>query len=203
MKKRKYEIKNLDDVKKHKLFRGMRCYMSSLITSKNRIKPDADVKLRCYNVVNRLLPNEKNVALLSFKKSEHNAIIINSSNNRFNYVSAYNNEVAFIEFLDKNEMIELLVDEVFSWGDQLKDENIVYIKGLDTNKMREYIHSSRPNFQYKLFNNNCARYAADVLLAGCAITPDRFIHNRIWQMPANTLELAKEIDRSLRSGRMR
>lgn len=202
MNRKSYTVKNTDGVKKHKIFRGIRSYISSL-RSADINKPRVITNQRASRIVEKLSLSGKNVALLSFHKSIHNAVVILTPGKGYSYVSAYASGVCFLDNVDKNSIIDEIADDEQNLMAELKVADAVYIGGLNTIKMIHYIWDRGFINKFNYLSNNCARFAADVLLAGCNIKPAKFQHNRpTWQMPANTIELAKEIDLFLRNKRL-
>lgn len=195
MKKRSYTLKHNHSEKKHKFLRGIRCYASSLIFSKHTTKPDEYIELPVNQMLMRLSPYGSNVCLLSFHKARHSALIICTAFNSYAYLSVYSSRVTFEECLSEEEASDIITFEAQHWGDVPNNENMVYIGKLDTREMINTIYSMMGTYHYSLLSSNCSRFAADVLLAGCKGKTGRFQHDRPWQMPANTLELAREIAR--------
>lgn len=188
--------KSYDGLKKHKLMRGLRCFASSIIHSKHVIKPGNQSSLRVENILSKLSVFDHNVCLLSFRKSGHSALIMLNRDNSYSYFSAYSGgEPCYYNGVNKSNCSEVIISEITLWGDELHQDNVVYIKGLDIDNMMDTIYDKRKNYKFNVLSNNCSRFAADVLLAGCYESPEKFRHNRRWQMPANTLELAREIAR--------
>lgn len=198
MSRKSYTLKSSDDIKKHTFLRGIRSYLSS--ASATKTKPVLFTSQRASRIVEKLSPFGKNVALLSFRKSMHSAVVfLNTYNNTYSYVSAYATSVWFLDSVDKNEVINEITDDEWNLRAELTDFDVVYIGGLNVWKMLSYIRERKLINQFDILSNNCSRFAANVLLAGCDIKLPKFQHNRpIWQMPANTKELAKEIDLFLR-----
>lgn len=198
MNRKSYTVKNTDGVKRHKIFRGIRSYISSL-RSADINKPRVITNQRASRIVEKLSRSGKNVALLSFHKSIHNAVVILTPDKKYSYVSAYANSICFLDRVDKNSVIDEIADDEQNLMAELRGADVVYIGGLNTIKMVYDIRGRELINKFNYLSNNCARFAADVLLAGCNIKPAKFKHNRpTWQMPANTIELAKEIDLFLR-----
>ncbi|MFQ6251744.1 hypothetical protein ACLMPM_25635 [Yersinia enterocolitica] len=187
--------KSYDGLKKHKFMRGLRCFASSIIHSKHTIKPGEQSYLRVENILSKLSVFKHNVCLLSFSKARHSALIMFNSDNSYSYFSAYGNGPCFYEGVEKFVVSEVIISEITQWGDELHQDNVVYIKGLDIRNMMDTIYDKRENYKFNVLSNNCSRFAADVLLAGCYESTEKFRHYRRWQMPANTLELAREIAR--------
>ncbi|EQA1624845.1 hypothetical protein V5K00_RS22325 [Enterobacter asburiae] len=194
MSKKCYSLKKGSSLKSHKVFRGLRCYVSSFIFSKHTTKPSLGIEARVGNILSNLSPFGKSACIFSFHKSMHSSILLVNSTNLFTYASAYGSEVVFCEFFSKQDIIKVIRDEMELWGDELNENNLVYISGLDRLKMMGKLRNLSETFEYRLMSNNCSRFVADVLISGCT-RGAKFKHDRPWQMPANTLELAKEIDR--------
>ena len=194
MSKKSYSLKKGSNVKSHKVFRGLRCYVSSFIFSKHTTKPTLNIEARISEILNNMSSLGKSVCVFSFNKSMHSSILIANSTSLFTYASAYgNNEVVFRESASRDEIIYIIRDEMEEWGDELSENNVAYISGLDRLKMMDKLRYLSERFEFSLMSNNCSRFVADVLISGCT-QGKSFKHNRPWQMPANTLELAKEIN---------
>ncbi|MFA3780171.1 hypothetical protein [Yersinia sp. 1652 StPb PI] len=190
--------KSYDGLKKHKFMRGLRCYASAIIHSKHTIKPGEREQsyLRVENILSKLSVFNNNVCLLSFRKAGHSALIMLHRDNSYSYFSAYGGgQPLFHEHVKTFDLVEVIISEIMHWGDELHQDSVVYIKGLDIRNMMDTIEDKIENYKFNVLSNNCSRFAADVLLAGCDERPEKFLHNRRWQMPANTLELAREIAR--------
>jgi len=193
MKQTSYTV-NPNSHKKHKVLRGLRCYASSFFSHRHSSKLSINSQVRIETIINTLSPLGQNVALLSFFKSRHNAIVYCDKYHHFGFVSAYSDRVSYCFNLHRNTIIDRLMVEVVKWQDDLHDSSVAYISNMNANKMKCHIEMNAPINKFNILTNNCSRFAANVLLAGCNARQGRFTHNRPWQMPANTLELAKEIN---------
>lgn len=193
MKRNSYTL-TPENQKKHKVLRGLRCYASSFFSHRHSNKPGANSRSRIETIINTLSPLGKNVALLSYHKSRHNSIVYCDKYNHFGFVSATGDRVYYCFNLHRNTVIDTLLDETEKWQDELHDSSIIYIANMNAMKMKCYIERNAPVNRFNILTNNCSRFAANVLLAGSNTSPARFNHNRPWQMPANTLELAREIN---------
>lgn len=199
MSRKSYTLKDPDEVKKHTFLRGIRGYFSSARATKTT--PAFITNNRAIRIVEKLSLSGKIVALLSFRKM-HNAIIILNAPGEYSYISVYKACFLFFECVDKDRVVAEIVDDERYLRTELRDSDVVYISRLNTKKMIYYVRNHELINIFNYLSNNCSRFAADVLLAGCDIKPARFQHNRpTWQMPANTTELAKEIDLYLRKRR--
>ncbi|MBV4366743.1 hypothetical protein [Erwinia phyllosphaerae] len=203
MKKNSYTLKHNktpDDIKKHKALRGLRCYVSSYFHHKHRIHPDSNTCERITEVINKMSSSGKNVALLSYCKARHSAIIF-CERDTWSIVSAYGDGVVYYGDLCHEQLVDIIYRESTGWKDTIKMSNVVYIGGLNIISMEQYINEFASVNKFKIFTNNCSRFAANVLIAGSGQQKGFFTHDRPCQMPANTLELAKEIDRFLQKRR--
>jgi hypothetical protein len=198
MKQTSYTV-NLNSHKKHKFLRGLRCFASSFVFNKHSSKPGVNSRGRIGAIINTLSPFGQNVAVLSFFKSRHNTIVYCDKLGYFGFVSAYSDRVYYSFYLHKDTVIEELLEEAVNWQDDLHDSSVAYISSMNTNKMKCHIEMNAPINRFNILTNNCSRFAANVLLAGCNASKERFNHNRPWQMPANTLELAREINAFLKN----
>ncbi len=183
------------DSKDHKFLRGIRSWFSEAKTAKHSVKiNEHTVSDRARGIINKLAEKNNNVALLSFKKSAHSVIVIHHGNDRFSIYSVYGNdkEGRFIKN-DRDGIAFEIFNEMKHWGDMLQDESIVYLHDLNVEKMEDHINSSGEH-KFNILSHNCSRFVAKALLAGFNNDNNiKFAHDRKWQMPANTLELAKEI----------
>lgn len=185
--------------KSHKNFRGIRCWVSAARNGKyltnDSAKPYTDY---VDSIMSVLTKKDNNIALLSYGKSVHNAIVIHHGNNKFSFISMYsdknsNNGHEYIGEASQDEVKQAIANEMKINKDGLQEENLVYLHNLNVEKVNNYIVNNKDNYKFNIISNNCSRFAANALLAGVDSHSATFEHDRIWQMPANTLELAKEI----------
>lgn len=186
---------SVGNVKSHKHFRGVRCWLSGVKTAKHTVKIDEHtVSNRVGGIIDKLTEKNNNVALLNFKKSAHSVIIMHHGNDVFSMYSVYrNNKEERCIKKDRGGIANHIYSEMMRWHDMLQDESIVYLHDLNLENIDRHINSFG-NHKFNLLSHNCSRFVAKALLAGFNNDNNiKFAHDRKWQMPANTLELAKEI----------
>ncbi|WP_145520921.1 hypothetical protein [Yersinia mollaretii] len=185
--------------KSHKNLRGIRCWVSAATNGKHltndSAKPYTDY---VDSIMSTLTNKDNNIALLSFGKSVHSVIVINHGNNKFSFISMYrdknsNNGHEYIGEASQDEVKQAIANEMKINKDGLQKESLVYLHNLNVDKVNNYIVNNKDNYKFNIISNNCSRFSANALLAGVDSHSGTFEHDRIWQMPANTLELAKEI----------
>lgn len=183
------------NVKPHKFFRGIRCWLTEVKTGKHTVNIDKNiVSNRIDGIINKLIEKDNNVALLSFKKSAHSAIVIHHSDGVFSMynVSGRDNEMRYLEN-DRRGLANDISNKMRGWNDMLQDESVVFLPNLNVENIDNHIKNSGDH-KFNLLTHNCSKFVAKALLAGFDNDNNhKFAHNRKWQMPANTLELAKEI----------
>lgn len=182
-------------LKSHKFLRGIRCWLSECKTEKHAVKfNNQTVSERGRGIVNKLAEKNDNVALLSFRKSAHSAIVMHHGNDMFSMYSVYgNNKKKHCIKKNRDEITNDIINEMKIWNDMLQDESIVYLHDLNVKNMESHINSFWDH-KFNVLSHNCSRFVAKALLAGFNNDNNvKFTHDRKWQMPANTLELAKEI----------
>ncbi|WP_062269942.1 hypothetical protein [Endozoicomonas arenosclerae] len=89
----------------------------------------------------------------------------------------------------------LKVDLVFYNRGRLQASNVVIIDGLDEQALFKRFNQLTRT-PYRALSCNCSRFIADLMIAGCLKTQS-FRHDRYWQMPFNTHQLALEIKHKL------
>ncbi|WP_145498807.1 hypothetical protein [Yersinia bercovieri] len=185
--------------KSHKNFRGIRCWLSAVKNPKHYTS-DVENSYTHYakNIMNTLAKKDNSVVLLSFGKAEHNAIAIHHGNNKFSYISMHHDKISnnyhkFNGKVSQELVTQFVADEMTKCKDGLQENNLVYLHNLNVEKVDDYILKNKDNFKFNIISSNCSRFSANALLAGVEGNSSQFQHNRKWQMPANTLELAKEI----------
>ncbi|CNH59968.1 Uncharacterised protein [Yersinia massiliensis] len=185
--------------KSHKNFRGIRCWLSAVKNQKHYTN-DVENSYTNYakNIMNTLAKKDNSIVLLSFGKSEHSTIAIHHGNNKFSYISMHydkvsNNYHKFVDKVSQDLVTQFVANDMTNCKDGLQDNNLVYLHNLNVEKVNNYILKNKDSFKFNLISNNCSRFSANALLAGVEGKSSQFQHNRKCQMPANTLELAKEI----------
>ncbi|HCR3980866.1 TPA: hypothetical protein OOF39_000272 [Kluyvera ascorbata] len=186
---------SFENVKPHKLFRGIRCWFAEFKTGKHAVNIDEDIIYNRVNrIINKLTEKNNNVALLSFDKSAHSAIVIHHSDGMFSMynVSGEDNEVRYIKN-GRYGLASNILNEMANWNDMLQDENVIFLPNLNVENIENHIKNFGDH-KFNVLTHNCSKFAAKALLAGFDNDNNhKFAHDRKWQMPANTLELAKEI----------
>ncbi len=183
------------NAKPHKLFRGIRCWLAEVKTGSHTVNIDENIVFnRIDGIINKLSEKDNNVALLSFNKSAHSAIVIHHSDGMFSMynVTGEDNETRYIEN-ERNGFTNDILNEMANWNDMLQDESVVFLPNLNVKNIEDHIKNSGDH-KFNVLTHNCSKFVAKALLAGFDNDNNhKFAHDRKWQMPANTLELAKEI----------
>lgn len=181
-------------VKKHKLFRGIRCWLSYQFCDRHSVKEGNPIE-KAKGIMKHMQDNPNSAAVVSLGKSGHNLMIINHGSN-FYSISSTEYVVFGAKEKDFAKIEKTLADTLSAWGDNVSEDNIVYLRGLNTDKMWNHICKNhlKEKIKYNCLSYNCSRHIADLMLAGFDDDDkNKLQHNRPWQMPANTLELAKEL----------
>lgn len=180
------------NIKKQKCFRGIRCWFSAQIKNRHSSIVNSTSADR---IVNRLCEGNHRVALISFGKSKHSAVVIRYPDGQFIYVSMYGNHPLYRNKVTRERVREVINWDMHQWKDGVDENNLVLFSesALDIEKIAKHILSNIFAFRFNPITNNCSRFAADVLIAGYNGSREKLKHDRRFQMPANTLQLAKEI----------
>ncbi|MDE1330438.1 hypothetical protein [Vibrio aestuarianus] len=181
------------NIKKHKCFRGIRCWFSAQI--KNR-HSSIVTSTSADRIIDRLCEGNHRVALISFGKSKHSAVVIRYTDDQFIYASMYGNLPRYRNKVNREWVRKVINLDMDQWKDGVDDNNLVLFSepALDIEKIAKHISSNIYKYRFNPITKNCSRFAADALIAGYKGSREKLKHDRPFLMPANALQLAKEIE---------
>lgn len=147
------------------------------------------VKKRANNL-RKLCNKPGDAVLLTFGGGRHSAMLVyDKERNKPVYLSFYG-DIAFEDHSNWG-----LSTEILHFKDMLYEDNIIKLEGMDNDAMLSKWRTSLVNEKYYLLTKNCSAITKKLLLAGSqpVVGDIHSPHDRIWQMPSNTKELAKDL----------
>lgn len=139
-----------------------------------------------------LKSSQNSLALITYS-NVHSALVLKGEDDTYTFISIYKNKSIYMENINFERLSTLISDEETSFNYKLTDEDVVCIHNLDLSNSLSSIKCAIENNKYHFLTHNCSKFTSNILTSFID-NRIKFTHDRIFQMPLNTKELAKEIN---------
>ncbi|MFK0571795.1 hypothetical protein [Endozoicomonas sp.] len=130
--------------------------------------------------------------VLTFRGGRHSAILVYDDVLKKSVYLSFGAEKSYKERGGGSQELE---HDIYGFQDMMAEKNMVKLEGMDNQAILKKWRGSVKNKSFNVLTRNCSSIIKKLVLAGSenALGKGKLEHDRHWQMPSNTLNLALEI----------